>query len=268
MKIAVSTIAYNEERFIQPCIKQWKPFGFHHQVLISNKPWNGKGAKKDNTEKIARNLGVEVITGDWSSEHEQRNEALRRLKDYDWVIIADVDEFYTTEAINHLRSYMKEYLTDKLNRTNQQIHCLTGNLITYWKSLDYVFSPDTHHKPPIVVNPKTVEFWIKRAVKDLGKPDGVCESIRNLDINCHHLSWVKSDKEVLNKIKSYSHSSEIKKNWYKDKWLNWTIDTEDLMPYGNEKVKVVQTKAPKDLTEKLNRYIINNIKPYQLTGGC
>ena len=47
----------------------------------------------------------------------------------------------------------------------------------------------------------------------------------------HHASFVLSNEECWNKINTWSHTHQFKtKKWYKNKWLNWDIDTIDLHP--------------------------------------
>jgi len=100
MKIAVLTIAYNEEEYIRACIRQFKPL--HHLVLVSTRNW--KGVELHNkTAIIARQEGAEVIEAYWDNETNQRNYGLARLYDYDYVLIVDADEFYTPDDIQKIK---------------------------------------------------------------------------------------------------------------------------------------------------------------------
>lgn len=97
--IGVLTTALNEERFIAPCIRQFKPFGFKHVVSINEATQIGQPHAKDNTDKIAKTEGATVVYCNALRETEQRNFALEQLMDCEWILIVDADELYDKKRI-------------------------------------------------------------------------------------------------------------------------------------------------------------------------
>lgn len=237
MKVAVCSIAYNEEEWIERCIKQFQPFGLRHLVLLSTKPWNGSPQEPDRTEQIAKDAGAEVIIGYWETEAQQRNFGLSYLYDYDFVLIVDPDEFYTQKDI--------QTWLDSLDVSEPSYR--VKNIKTYWKTPEYVFSPPDNHEPIVAVNPKKAVFYEHRQIRKF--TDDVPEFNQPvLPIQMHHMSWVKSDKKVKEKIQSYSHADDIPLNWYEDVWLKWEPGSKTLIrPYGAEKSIAVRDPAPPDI---------------------
>lgn len=238
MKIAILTIAYNEDEYIAPCIKQWKEYNLHHLILISAKPWNGEPVEKDRTEEIARNLGVEVVVQDWRTEKEQRNWGLARLYDYDFVLIVDANEFYTEQD----RKIILEYLHSKSNEP-----CFRAEkVITYWKTPEYILDPPDTHKPLIAVNPKKIKIYeVREPMNVLDTRPWDYQPI--IPVSIHHFSWVRSDKKVKEKIKQWSHSDIVKDNWYENVWLKWKPEMNDIRPYGIEKSRAIKKSAPQEI---------------------
>lgn len=254
-KIAVCTIAYNEADMIGACIRNWKGLVDKHLVLVSSQPWNGIPGESDNTVEIAKKEGAEVIIGYWENEQMQRNWGLARLYDYDYVLIIDPDEFYLKEDQKKIIDRLNNPY-DYVNRnTNKLSSFRAGNMITYWKTTNYVFDPPDKHKPFIAVDPKQVRFWNKRELMGITKEPPNIEYSDIIPITIHHLSWVKSDEKVKEKIETYSHNKDIKENWFNDVWLKWKPNSEMLVrPYGSissEKSKAKYSQAPKEIVDIL-----------------
>jgi len=244
MKIAVLIIAYNEERYIGACIKQWEGLVDKVVVLLSAKPWNGVPSEADRTEMIARKMGAEVIIQDWRTEAEQRSWGCARLYDYDFVIINDADEFYTREDRVKIIEHLEK------NKNEPCFRC--PNMVTYWKTPEYIFDPPDGHKPIIVVNPKKVKFYEHRQPMPVEETK-LQEYQPIIPVTMHHFSWVRSDKEVKEKIEHYSHADIIKPNWYEDVWLKWEPNMDDIRPYGIERSRAVYNPAPKEITNLIEQ---------------
>ena len=41
---------------------------------------------------------------------------------------------------------------------------------------------------------------------------------------CHHLSYARSDEEVLKKITTFSHAHEVQPGWFENVWKRWDAD--------------------------------------------
>lgn len=239
MKIAVQIIAYNEEQYIGACIKQWKDLVDKIVVLVSAKPWYGSPSEADRTLFIARDLGAEVVVRHWDTEAEQRNWGVARLYDYDYVIICDPDEFYTLED--------RKKIIETLKKGKENCY-RAKEIITYWKTPEYIFNPPDKHKPLIALNPKEIGFYEHR--QPMPKDRKVYEDWQPvIPVKIHHFSWVRSDKKVKAKIENFSHYDQISLDWFENVWLKWDNDKtmEDIRPYGVEKSGAIKKSAPPEI---------------------
>lgn len=231
MKIAACLIAYNEHRNIKAHLSQYPDWIEKILVLASIKPWFGPKSDQEcmtwNKIKELNDPRVETVKMYWPKEHEQRSWGLAALKDYDWVFTLDPDEFLTPEDWQKLRAF--------LDGCHQAVKCLIPDeMVTYWKDFGHCWDEggDTH-RPVLAVRPKQTVFWEKREVLE--------ESRMRLKIKLHHLSWVKSDEEVWQKINNYSHAVDFDlRDWFDNVWKKWEPDSFGLMPL----------KFPKDVKAK------------------
>ena len=47
---------------------------------------------------------------------------------------------------------------------------------------------------------------------------------------CHHMSYVRTDEQMLRKVTSFTHHVDIIKGWYETVWLGWKDGQVDLHP--------------------------------------
>lgn len=251
MKLAICSIAYNESEIIKAHINNWKGKVDKHLVLVSNLPWNGSPTEYDGTIEIARQAGAEVINRYWETEQEQRNWGLAYLYDYDYILIIDPDEFYTEQDQKILLNRLHNPL-DHINRSNRRIPTFTAKeIITYWKTTDYILEPKDLGTPIIAIDPKQVRFSDKRACRMKSSGDGYVDISEPLDIKIHHISWVKSDKKVKEKIEAYAHANDFNTDWwYENIWLKWTPGCDlKVRPYGVEKSIAIYKPIPEELSK-------------------
>lgn len=248
MKIAILTLAYNEAEHIRACVKNWGWTGLRHVVLVSTKPWNGSPQEDDNTVIIAKDAGAEVVIRFWDTEASQREWGLGLLHDYDYVLIVDPDEYYTKKAQERILEILNDP-RDEMGRYKKIPAFRAENMVTYWKTPDYVFSPPDSHKPYIAVDPKQVRFNDKRQVQPQDASEPFQQYAPLLPVTVHHFSWVKSDTKVAEKIQSYSHCRDFDgEKWYEDIWLKWQPGSGALIrPYGIEKSVAVKNPAPDEI---------------------
>lgn len=229
MKVGIMTIAYNEERFIGACIKQFSHTGLEHLVLISLNPWNGASFKPDRTNDIASNLGAEVVVGDWDTEAHQRNYGLNYFKDRgcDWVLIVDADEYYSPESIAKL-SYSLE----------QDVEAIVANdMVVYWKDIDHVVTPRQEDRPIVAIRPNQHFIIGRNSFSNIGETEATL----------HHLSYVRDDDGMYKKIMSFTHATDFDtKEWYDRVWLNWDESSTDLHPVNPAQFKVAEKKEAPD----------------------
>lgn len=197
MKYGLVTLAFNEERFIEPFLRHIPDWVDKKIVLVSTKPWQGEPEPRDYTADIAREMGATVVENYWPTEESQRNTGQDLCSDCDWVIVLDPDEFLTAEAWDELRDFDKdqEAYVPYVQRT-------------YWKD-GFVIDPPEDYKQIVLVKPN-VRFVDKRVVNT---------GYGFLPIELHHFSWARTDDEVWKKISHYSHANEFDKEaWFTDIW--------------------------------------------------
>lgn len=237
--VAVLTNCYREEKFIGGCVQQFQPFALRHIVLNSRTSWNEETAPRDKTEEIASSLGAEVVVGNWEAEATQFNYGLSLLKNYDWVIICDSDERYKYFDIEILLNHLKNISPDYEGiRTN--------DWSVYWKTPDYELMPPQPFHPLIAVRPSV----LFNKARDAG-----LISIDFVSSKMYHFSYVRTDEEMWIKISNFSHRDEFDiEKWYRQKWIKWTPEMEDLHPVVPEQFKKAIYKPCPDEIKALIPY--------------
>lgn len=257
-KYAVCMIAHKEKDIIEQAINQWAGFVDKVLVLVSNKSWNGNSIGDDDTIAIANRCADEVVVGEWKTEAEQRSWGLARLYDYDYVIMVDPDEFFTEVDKQKIISELNkpahlEYTPDFQNLSKVPAFKYKS-IITYWKTLDYILDPPDEYKNTIVIDPKQLYCYEHRQFKPGYSEYATTPYVGCIDVTCHHLSWVKTDEKVKEKIASFSHADSVYKDWYEDIWLGWKPgDNIQLRPYGTDKSMAVKYEAPKEIIDLLDK---------------
>lgn len=209
MKIGVSVTAFNEKHAVN-IVKHFEPYVDRVVVTVTEKPWYGE-AKPDNTaERLVNETNAVVWRNNWEHEHEQRNDAMRLLRDMDYVIVSHCDTWFTAQDLVKLKG---------MNLTD--LHYATRTY-TYWKDLDTIIYP--HLLLPTIIVRSDADFHHLLNIHDQTPDPEV------LNITCHHVSWVKTDGEVLEKIQSYSHADEIRDEWFDKIWKNWHPDMTNFGP--------------------------------------
>lgn len=217
MKVSVLTPAFGERRFIGGCVEQFKGFPIDkHLVLCSITPWFGDESPDDSAAVAAR-AGAWVLQKKWTDEDRQRLDGMELLKDSDWILFVDADEFYTKEGISTALRVLRDAPEDV------SIFRSFG-MLTYWRNWDTVIDP-TEFNPIMAFRPRAAESLVH--IRDF---DGQNEVNMPKEVMLHHLAYARTNKEVLRKIRSWGHSEEVVGDWYEKKWLGWTKDTTNFHP--------------------------------------
>jgi len=195
-------------------------------LFLSTSPWygcqNSSAIDPAQIQLLPDPAGkVDIISGTWSSETEQRNITLAYAMHQGLThgLIIDADEVYETsellQAIAHARS-------------RPEITVWHAQWYTYWKSPEYRIEPIEPYQPPILVTLGNVGFAETRnALGDAHDliPPQLCM--------CHHLSYALSEQALQSKhIMQPGHSQSALPDWYEQKWKAWDSDhaIEDLHP--------------------------------------
>lgn len=228
MKIGLTSIMYNEERFVKPFLKHIPDWVDEKLVLVSTKPWFGQEDRQDSTAEIARQMGATVMEYPWDSEEQQRNTGQNYFEECDWVIILDPDEYLSSKNWEYLREYLEDTEADAAIVDHQRV---------FWKDKE-VF-PHTDYQQLIAARPQ-VRFTDKRVID---------RSYDIAPVELLHFSWVRTDEEILSKIKHYAHANDFNTDkWYKDVWL--TERDYDLHPTTPETLHgLIDANLPPEIEE-------------------
>lgn len=222
-------VAYREARLLPKHLSHLPNWIDKNLVLVSEKPWFGKELPDDGTARLAEEAGADVIIHPWENEESQRNAGLDYLKDYDWVIVLDPDEFLSNADWHRLEGQLT-FADAKAYAVMQQF--------TYWKN-GYVANPPRDYKMLIAVKP-SVNFIEKRVI------DGY---YKEAPVLLHHFSWAKTDKEVWDKITHYAHAKDFDtKKWFNEVWKKWKPGMKNVHPTTPETLhELVKFKLPPEL---------------------
>lgn len=213
-RIAVCTVAFEEERFITGCIKQFRGLVDAHIVLHSSISWAGVECQ-DRTKELAEEAGATVVSMAWDTEAEQRNFGQSILSEFDWILVVDADERYTQEDAKKLVDFLETAEADAYGM---------GRVITYWRDWEHCVEPEESPGLIVAVKPH-VSFTYLRCIDS---------DWRHLpkDIVTHHGSYIRTDSEMHQKVTNFGHAHEIQPTWYEDKWIAWGDDNDirDLHP--------------------------------------
>ena len=220
-------------------------------VAYSELPWvynpNARDLFRNRTNPDILNQSkyknkIELITGEWKLEEDQRNYCLNaaRKDGMDYLLTIDADEFYFFKDIEKIIHDIE---------ANPEYDFYTTPWITFWKSFEYVISLQSGEIakgfPEVAVNLRNPNQFIGKR-----RPGG--EKIKQLDSLCHHASYVLSNQECWSKINTWGHTNDFNiDKWYLEKWLHWNRHTTQLHPidknawykavkYNNELPEVIR----------------------------
>lgn len=243
MKIVAQMCAFREAPRIIPAIKQFE--GLIDKVIVtcSTIPWKGD-LKPDNTAELARTTFADVYEGDWKTEAEQRNFMMEKSEEFDWVLIAPPDRFFTKETLRNLRLFLGE-----AENRHYSMHT-----IDYWKNTNTVIYPlrslNLAVFPPFDRYGRPFRFTYANTSDQSGPDNPLIPGT-----TAHHISWIKTNEEVLTKIKSYTHADEIIPTWYQEKWIDWKYNTSDFAPVTpHDYKKATDYQIPEEIRDLLKKY--------------
>lgn len=188
-------------------------------VTVGTKPWNGPELPQDKTiDRIKQVYPETVFIYDAFTDENTQGTALlnsshEKFPDAKYLLLADTDEVV---PINMLES-MLDFIS------NKDIGAVYAQQQVYWGSIYYKLLPDFNVGALTLI--------------DLGVQPRVMKKLRHLsdtipyawldphDGFTQHYAYVRDDKQILEKINSFSHSKEFNANkWYNNIWLEWKKD--------------------------------------------
>lgn len=234
--VAALTVAFNEPRLLPAIVRQFKqPYlknNIYHMVLVSERPWHGNYPYDMQTCKAAKGADF-VLLDTWKNQAEQFNFGLSvlRNKGFDWAIICDADEFYTPLGIQVLLEDIETSKTGQLRAPYMEV---------YWKSpLFKIFNTQTD--TPVVAI-RTDQIFSNKRTPSLSEYDTASAVL-------FHMSYVRTDDEMLKKIESFEHSNEFDTfSWYKNVWEKWELKNKNLHPVVPEQFShAIYAPVPREI---------------------
>lgn len=219
MRLGAVTMAYRDEATIRGTLACLAPFVEWHLVFINNKPYFGEYEAPDATEQICAEFpNVEVIRGNWP-EHVLRNIGIDLCREFDWMIGFDADEMMTGDDIEKLKTYLSQTQSDAVGFISK----------VYWRTPDYIFSPDPDHVKVCIIRPSgSVRY---RDMQCVNGPYDILDYRREPFIVHHHLSWCEP-KDILRKVTHCGHANEYNgKAWYETYFRDWKFGDPVYQPY-------------------------------------
>ena len=101
--IAAVVLTRNEEVDLPTCLKS---LAWVNQVIVLD------SGSTDKTVSIAKKFGAKVISRDFDNYSAQRNYALTKVAQYDWVFMLDADERCESELAKELQFFAKDIYLD------------------------------------------------------------------------------------------------------------------------------------------------------------
>ncbi len=212
MRFGAAIPVLNEWRFLPAVVGQLLKGGVERVFILRNtRAFSGAPAILAPIPKAIHMLGMDtrvtIVEGDWPSEHDTRNYGMEKLAQLGmgYVFTVDADEIFSVEALTVLKRAVE------LN-TFRSLAC---RFKTYWKSIDYQIDP-----PEVLV--ATVLVHRDQRFERLRMFEGEQTAINQFAM--HHLSYVRTDEEMRQKIATYGHADEVMEGWFESVWKKWDED--------------------------------------------
>ena len=221
---------YDDSGFLAESVQRIYPLMDRIVFLVNFKPWQGEPnpAAYTRTMDIITALPdpdhkIEILSRFWATEAIQRNYGtwFLRQSGLEWCLIIDDDELYNVKQL--------EWAINSVDLSQHACYLFAHQI--YWKRRDLVVDMDSFAVPCIISTEENlVQFNENRMV--IVYKGKTWTAVPRENIICHHMSFVRTDEQMLRKINTFSHAHQVVPSWYEEKWLKWTTDMTDLHPTG------------------------------------
>lgn len=234
MKLGAAIPVLNEWRFLPAVAGQLLQVVDRLVVLRGTRAQSG--APTTLTPVPPLDPRIEVIEAEWRSEQDTRNAGLDALDDCEWVFCLDSDEILLDDD---LRALVKLCHGD-------EHQALSVRLRTYWKTIEHRVEPPEK---------LTASIGVRRGAR-FTKTRYVDAEPHLTDIWLRHLSYVRTDAELKEKLRLFGHAHEIVPDWYEKVWLGWDADHDmlDLHPTHPPAYRQVVHEPDGELRRVLGAY--------------
>lgn len=199
MKLGAAIPVLNEWRFMPAVVGQLLQIVDRLVILRPSRSQSGAPVELSAVPEL--DSRIDVLDGNWNSEAETRNAGIDYLNDCDYIFMVDSDEILLDVDLNILKELC----------LGGEHEVLAVKLFTYWKTPEYRIDPPEDG---------TIKMVLKRGIHLQGIRE-VREAVHTTDIWCRHLSYVRTDEEVREKIRLSGHAHEMHPEWYEKVWKAW-----------------------------------------------
>lgn len=227
-KIAACYITKDSEEFIEASIRSI--YDIVSKIIVVD------NVSKDKTLDILEKFDdkqkkITVISREFKNKTEQRNVYCNMLQEMDYCLVIDSDEVWDGENLRKV---------EHLIFGNSEIPSFCFNFLDFWKDLGHVskgiWEQFTGRKSLINLN---ICGKIKYDIHTLP----ILENGKDIpavfakDIYFFHYSYVRTDKQIKDKIDYYIKTGtpgfQQQKDWYENVWLAWDKNTLEIeQKYG------------------------------------
>lgn len=209
MKIGALVPCLNEWRFMPAVLGQLQKVADRAVVLRNRTAHSGVGASLLPAPPL--DPRVEVVEGSWWDESTARNAGMDLLADCDYVLTLDSDEVLSDDALFGVLD-----LVDQAPEGTYRAVVLP--LRTYWKTTRFAVecASQSENLAPVLLR-RDVRHLRHRLLE----PGDVTMLSHEV---LHHLSFVRTDEEMRDKLRLSGHAAEVVPGWYERVWLAWDRD--------------------------------------------
>ena len=196
-KFGCQVVAFNETDFLEAIIRLFQPFVDEIVVSTGNKSWMGNIENDGSVEMVVLPLtkefnNVHLIKGDWTTEAQQRNNALKHLNECNYIFVVDTDELWASEYITKVKEFALSHPGYNIFRANWN---------TRFKNINWRVEPREQFKPIVLINNKKgLQFTENRHIQE--SVNTISILIPEKTALVEHLSFVRSEpSKIKEKIK-------------------------------------------------------------------
>ena len=240
---------YNQEHFISQWVQNASAYADVVLALFSELPWTynpkaRKNFKPDSTGKILSELKnrypkLMVIKDVWEDETAERNRAILEARNLGgrYLLIVDADEFFLADDIKKAMAFIEQNPADCWEIPHIQLIKQDNWRVETEDDPQYVeFAIDLE---------RVKKFKAKRkpeAKKIVRIPPEVCK--------CYHYSYLMPYEKLVEKLNSFGHAHQIRRNWFKKVWPKIKPGASSFHPvYPDAWKGVIEVDTPKEIKD-------------------
>ncbi|CAM9370803.1 unnamed protein product, partial [Choristocarpus tenellus] len=234
MPVAAVVLVHDDFFFMSWTVEEVAMVVEHILILVSTTPWHGEAGDIGRTLETLQDMEADpsspaygkmrVIVGAWRTEEEQREYGSQEIRtsarDFKRVLVLDTDEFWHPVQLAKALILASKYPSTPY---------IQATMSTYWASIRTIVTPPEPLRILWLMDPHRCKWYLNRELEcEGGGTEGntVQEGLgRDMELERVTvdlgMDYVRTDKEVQRKIRSFAHAADIQADWYKRSWVGW-----------------------------------------------